>query len=43
NGTTLCMVTHDPRYADMAKQKLHLLDGRILDTAREAQLHAVGG
>lgn len=31
NGTTLCMVTHDPRYADMAKQKLHLLDGRILD------------
>ena len=26
-GTTLCMVTHDPRYADMAKRKLHLLDG----------------
>lgn len=31
NGTTLCMVTHDPRYADMASRKLHLLDGRILD------------
>lgn len=30
-GTTLCMVTHDPRYADMAGRKLHLLDGRILD------------
>ena len=30
-GTTLCMVTHDPRYADMAARKLHLLDGRILD------------
>lgn len=30
-GTTLCMVTHDPRYADMASRKLHLLDGRILD------------
>jgi len=31
-GTTLCMVTHDPRYADMASRKLHLLDGRILDS-----------
>lgn len=31
NGTTLCMVTHDPRYADMASRKMHLLDGRILD------------
>ncbi len=30
NGTTICMVTHDPRYANMAKQQLHLLDGRIL-------------
>lgn len=30
-GSTLCMVTHDPRYADMASRKLHLLDGRILD------------
>jgi putative ABC transport system ATP-binding protein len=31
NGTTLCMVTHDPRYADMASRKLHLLDGKIID------------
>lgn len=30
-GTTLCMVTHDPRYADMASRKLHLLDGKIID------------
>jgi len=30
NGTTICMVTHDPRYANMAKQQLHLLDGKIL-------------
>lgn len=29
-GTTICMVTHDPRYANMAKQQLHLLDGKIL-------------
>ena len=27
SGTTICMVTHDPRYADMATTKLHLLDG----------------
>lgn len=31
SGTTLCMVTHDPRYADMATRKLHLLDGQIID------------
>lgn len=31
DGTTLCMVTHDPRYADMASRKLHLLDGKIID------------
>jgi len=30
-GTTICMVTHDPRYADHAKIKLNLLDGIILD------------
>jgi len=48
-GMTICMVTHDPRYADMATRKLHLLDGLIADeysadeyavdkmTAQEAQ------
>jgi putative ABC transport system ATP-binding protein len=25
------MVTHDSRYADMAKRKLHLLDGVMAD------------
>ena len=30
-GTTICMVTHDPRYADMAKRKLYLLDGVMAD------------
>ncbi|MBQ4814039.1 ABC transporter ATP-binding protein [Pseudoalteromonas luteoviolacea] len=29
-GTTICMVTHDPRYADMANTQLHLLDGKLL-------------
>lgn len=26
-GTTICMVTHDPRYADMAKKQWYLSDG----------------
>ncbi|KXJ59206.1 ABC transporter ATP-binding protein [Cognaticolwellia aestuarii] len=30
-GTTICMVTHDPRYANHASIKLNLLDGVILD------------
>jgi len=30
-GTTICMVTHDARYADMAKRQLHLLDGVMAD------------
>ena len=29
-GTTICMVTHDPRYADMARIKVQLLDGKVL-------------
>ncbi|CAM2065676.1 ABC transporter ATP-binding protein [Sulfidibacter corallicola] len=30
-GTTICMVTHDPRYGDMAGRQLHLLDGQMLE------------
>ncbi|MDE0040214.1 MAG: ABC transporter ATP-binding protein [Gammaproteobacteria bacterium] len=30
-GATVCMVTHDPRYADMAQRTVHLFDGRIVD------------
>ncbi len=30
-GATICMVTHDPRYADYADRKVHLFDGRIVD------------
>lgn len=29
DGTTICMVTHDPKYARLAKTQLHLLDGVI--------------
>jgi putative ABC transport system ATP-binding protein len=30
-GATICMVTHDPRYADFADRTVHLFDGRIVD------------
>jgi len=30
-GATLCMVTHDPRYARHAERSIHLFDGRIVD------------
>jgi len=33
NGATICMVTHDPRYADIADRTIHLLDGRVVDGA----------
>ncbi|MFT6733418.1 MAG: putative ABC transport system ATP-binding protein [Polaribacter sp.] len=31
-GTTICMVTHDPRYADMASRQCYLSDGVMLDS-----------
>jgi len=33
-GTTLCVVTHDIRYAEMAKRKIYLLDGQVLGQSR---------
>ena len=30
-GATLCMVTHDPRYAAHADRTIHLFDGQIVD------------
>lgn len=35
-GATICMVTHDPRYAEYADRKVHLFDGRVVD---EETLH----
>jgi putative ABC transport system ATP-binding protein len=29
-GATICMVTHDPRYARHAQRSIHLFDGRIV-------------
>lgn len=36
SGATICMVTHDPRYADFAQTKIFMFDGRIVD---EETLH----
>jgi putative ABC transport system ATP-binding protein len=30
-GATICMVTHDPRYAHSADRTVHLFDGRIVE------------
>jgi putative ABC transport system ATP-binding protein len=38
-GATICMVTHDPRYAHMADRGIHLFDGQVIseDDVRRAQ------
>ena len=35
-GATICMVTHDPRYARYADRSIHLFDGRIVEESGEA-------
>jgi putative ABC transport system ATP-binding protein len=35
-GTTICMVTHDPRFARYATRDVHLFDGRVVED-REAR------
>src|SRR6187549_538458 len=30
-GATICMVTHDPRYAQHADRSIHLFDGRVVE------------
>jgi putative ABC transport system ATP-binding protein len=36
SGSTIVMVTHDPRYADFAQRKIFMFDGRVVD---EETLH----
>jgi len=31
NGATVCIVTHDPRYARHAQRSINLFDGRVVD------------
>ena len=38
NGSTICMVTHDPRYEQHADRSIHLFDGRVVD--EKAGAHA---
>jgi putative ABC transport system ATP-binding protein len=30
-GATICMVTHDARYASHAERTIHLFDGRVVE------------
>ncbi|HSR69595.1 MAG TPA: ABC transporter ATP-binding protein [Acidobacteriota bacterium] len=34
-GATICMVTHDPRYADYAQRNIHLFDGKVAEEAEQ--------
>jgi putative ABC transport system ATP-binding protein len=36
-GSTICMVTHDPRYAEFADRTIRLFDGRIVEEKIEAK------
>jgi len=36
NGATICMVTHDPRYAQFADRTIRMFDGRIVEESVEA-------
>jgi putative ABC transport system ATP-binding protein len=31
SGSTICMVTHDPRHAKFAQRSIHMFDGRVVD------------
>lgn len=42
-GTTICMVTHDDRYAHYARRIVHLFDGKIVDEEGESAAGAKAG
>ena len=37
-GATICMVTHDPRYAAHADRSIHLFDGRVVEENSEVSI-----
>lgn len=39
SGATICMVTHDPRFAEHAQRVIHLLDGKVVDSATAQRAH----
>jgi putative ABC transport system ATP-binding protein len=40
SGATICMVTHDPRYANHAERAVHLFDGKIVKETHSSQATA---
>ncbi|MHB8525972.1 MAG: ABC transporter ATP-binding protein [Candidatus Acidiferrales bacterium] len=40
-GATICMVTHDPRFASVADRSIHLFDGRIVEEVMRPHTQAV--
>jgi putative ABC transport system ATP-binding protein len=40
-GATICMVTHDPRFASFADRTLHLFDGKAVTAEEAARLAAL--
>ncbi len=40
-GATICMVTHDPRYAGIADRTIHLFDGRIVQESATVRANAM--
>ena len=42
DGSTVCMVTHDPRYAGHAERSIQLFDGRLIDHGVPALQQAAG-
>jgi len=39
-GATICMVTHDPRFAAHAERQIHLFDGKVVSEGELSQLLA---
>jgi putative ABC transport system ATP-binding protein len=37
DGATICMVTHDPRFARYAERSIHLFDGRVVEEEQGPQ------
>jgi putative ABC transport system ATP-binding protein len=37
SGATICMVTHDPRYARYAERTFHLFDGQVVEETHDAR------
>ena len=39
DGATICMVTHDPRYARHAQRAIHLFDGQVVSDQNQQPAH----